>query len=283
KDFEGESDLCDLTTAAIKATYNTRNPCEVERMSDASISIGGTLICKEAQALFHSWLKTIYAQGSDNSFKADHLKMKKHVLTRCSELKKKEVQRSMAREKFIEASQSIYKSLFKLSFNHTTEFRFALEDDMTKKPREDVTYVLSFGSLIKKTIKTEKELYNKKVDEMVKQFVAANKAVDVANTKGVLSGKREVSRCIDALLLLMKINITPKPKEPRRMMDKLEGFTKHKDRKICHVASALLHFWRQRIREQERKDSGPRRLLTTLASLENLQICEDHGLNKESL
>ncbi|KAL9280796.1 putative transcription factor IIS, TFIIS/LEDGF domain superfamily [Arabidopsis thaliana] len=119
------SDLCDLTAAAIKATYNTRNPCEVERCIDVlnhlkSLSLSvkdielsesivkletlrshrNPRIRKEAQALFHSWLKTFYAHGSDNSFKAaltkDRLKMKKHVLTRCSELKKKEEPGTMA-------------------------------------------------------------------------------------------------------------------------------------------------------------------------------------------
>lgn len=82
--------------------------------------------------------------------------------------------------------------------------RVALEDGTRKKPREDATYVLSSGSLIKKS-KTEKELKNKKVDEMVKLFEAAKKAADVANAKGILSGKLEASRCVDALSLLMKI------------------------------------------------------------------------------
>ncbi|VYS68065.1 unnamed protein product [Arabidopsis thaliana] len=346
------SDLCDLTAAAIKATYNTRNPCEVERCIDVlnhlkSLSLSvkdielsesivkletlrshrNPRIRKEAQALFHSWLKTFYAHGSDNSFKAaltkDRLKMKKHVLTRCSELKKedepgtiacqvtaftllknkederfqttveaveskttiklselnkKEDQRSLTRETEMIKARNSFLAL-KQKEDHKSEtcdekyFKketktnlkplnmktrcVSLEDVTTKKPHED-------GSLIKKT-KTEKELKNKKVDEMVKLFEAAKKAADVANAKGVLSGKPEASRCINALSLLMKINITPKPKEPRRMMDKLEGLTKHKDRKICHVASALLHLWRQRIREQERKKS------VTKASSKNIQ------------
>ncbi|KAG7610556.1 TFIIS/LEDGF domain superfamily [Arabidopsis suecica] len=314
------SDLCDLTAAAIKATYNTRNPCEVERCIDVlnhlkSLSLSvkdielsesivkletlrshrNPRIRKEAQALFHSWLKTFYAHGSDNSFKAaltkDRLKMKKHVLTRCSELKKKEEpgtmalqvtafsnkedERSLTTVEAVESKTTIILSekriinlrLDEKYFKKETKSnlkplnmktrRVSLEDVTTKKPHKD-------GSLIKKT-KTEKELKNKKVDEMVKLFEAAKKAADVANAKGVLSGKPEASRCIDALSLLMKINITPKPKEPRRMMDKLEGLTKHKDRKICHVASALLHLWRQRIREQERKKS------VTKASSKNIQ------------
>ncbi|CAH8263930.1 unnamed protein product [Arabidopsis lyrata] len=295
------SDLCDWTAAAIKATYNTRNPCEVERCIDVlkhlkSLSLSAkdielsesivkleTLrshrnprIRKEAQALFHSWLKTFYTHGSDNSFDVTkaRLKTKKHVLTRCSELKmKKEDERSLTREtEKIQARNSFL--ALKQKEDHKAKAcdekyvkketktnlkplnvktrRVALEDVTTKKPREDV---LSSGSCIKKT-KTEKELKKKKVDEMVKLFEAAKKAADVANAKGVLSGKAEASRCVDALSLLMEINITPKPKEPRRMMDKLEGLTKHKDRKICHAASALLHLWRQRIREQERKESS---------------------------
>ncbi|KAG7640778.1 Transcription elongation factor TFIIS/CRSP70 N-terminal sub-type [Arabidopsis suecica] len=290
------SDLCDLTAAAIKATYNTRNPCEVERCIDVlnhlkSLSLSvkdirlsksivkletlrshrNLRIRKEAQALFHSWLKTFYGHGSDNSFKAaltkDRLKMKKHVLTRCSELKNKENERSQMTVEAVEKdhkSETREEKYFKKEtktnlkqLNMKTR-RVSFEDVTTKKPHED-------GSLIKKT-KTEKELLKKKkVDEMVKLFEAAKKAADVANAKGVLSDKPEASRCIDALSLLKKINITPKPKEPRRMMDKLEGLTKHKDRKICHVASALLHLWRQRIREQERKKS------VTKASSKNIQ------------
>ncbi|KAG7572749.1 TFIIS/LEDGF domain superfamily [Arabidopsis suecica] len=299
------SDLCDLTAAAIKATYNTRNPCEVERCVDVlkhlkSLSLSAKdielsesivkldplrshrnpRIRKEAQALFHSWLKTFYTHGSDNSFDVTkaRLKTKKHVLTRCSELKKKkEDERSLTREtEKIQARNSFL--ALKQKEDHKAKAcdekyvkeetktnlkplnvktrRVALEDVTTKKPREDVTCILSSGACIKKTITDKKELKNKKVDEMVKLFEEAKKAADVANAKGVLSGKAEASRCVDALSLLMKINITPKPKEPRRMMDKLEGLTKHKDRKICHAASALLHLWRQRIREQERKGSS---------------------------
>ncbi|CAE6016603.1 unnamed protein product [Arabidopsis arenosa] len=263
------SDLCDLTAAAIKATYNTRNPCEVERCIDVlkhlkSLSLSAKdielsesivkldplrshrnpRIRKEAQALFHSWLKTFYTNGSDNSFDVTkaRLKTKKH---------KEDHKAKACDEKYVkEETKTNLKPL-----NVKTR-RVALEDVTTKKPREDVTCILSSGACIKKTITDKKELKNKKVDEMVKLFEEAKKAADVANAKGVLSGKAEASRCVEALSLLMNINITPKPKEPRRMMDKLEGLTKHKDRKICHAASALLHLWRQRIREQERKESS---------------------------
>ncbi|KAG7568266.1 Transcription factor IIS N-terminal [Arabidopsis thaliana x Arabidopsis arenosa] len=299
------SDLCDLTAAAIKATYNTRNPCEVERCVDVlkhlkSLSLSAKdielsesivkldplrshrnpRIRKEAQALFHSWLKTFYTHGSDNSFDVTkaRLKTKKHVLTRCSELKKKkedgrsltrETEKIQARNSFLALKQKEdhkakacdekyveKETKTNLKPLNVKTRRVALEDVTTKKPREDVTCILSSGACIKKTITDKKEQKNKKVDEMVKLFEEAKKAADVANAKGVLSGKAEASRCVEALSLLMNINITPKPKEPRRMMDKLEGLTKHKDRKICHAASALLHLWRQRIREQERKESS---------------------------
>ncbi|KAL1220463.1 hypothetical protein V5N11_013212 [Cardamine amara subsp. amara] len=95
---------------------------------------------------------------------------------------------------------------------------------------------------------------SKKVEEMVELFESAKKAADMANAKGVLLGKQEANRCVDALSLLMRLTITPKPKEPRRIMERLEGLTKHKGRKICSAASALLHLWRERNREQARKE-----------------------------
>lgn len=118
------SDLCDLTAAVIKATYNTRSVGGVERcievlnhlkslslsvkdiqMSESIVKLEtlrrhrNPKIRKKSQDLFHSWSKTIYTQGSDNSFEAAlteaRLKMMKNVLTRCSELKKKEENRDL--------------------------------------------------------------------------------------------------------------------------------------------------------------------------------------------
>ncbi|KAJ0240237.1 hypothetical protein HA466_0228920 [Hirschfeldia incana] len=92
-----------------------------------------------------------------------------------------------------------------------------------------------------------------KTEEMVELFETAKKAADVANIKGILSGKADASRCVEAISLLMKLNVTPKLNEPRRMIERLRVLTKHKDRTICNAASALLQLWKQRIREQERK------------------------------
>ncbi|CAN6833698.1 unnamed protein product [Brassica oleracea] len=90
-------------------------------------------------------------------------------------------------------------------------------------------------------------------EEMVELFEAAKKAADVANAKGILSGKSDALRCVEAISLLIKMNVTPKPNEPRRMFERLERLSKHKDRTICSAATTLLQLWRQRIREQERK------------------------------
>ncbi|CDY12191.1 BnaC04g12210D [Brassica napus] len=50
----------------------------------------------------------------------------------------------------------------------------------------------------------------------------------------------------------------------------LERLAKHKDRTICSAATTLLQIWRQRIREQERKESSaiknPRRVQRTCGS-----------------
>ncbi|KAL9299346.1 putative transcription factor IIS, TFIIS/LEDGF domain superfamily [Arabidopsis thaliana] len=156
------SDLCDLTAAAIKATYNTRNPCEVERCIDVlnhlkSLSLSvkdirlsksivkletlrshrNLRIRKEAQALFHSWLKTFYAHGSDNSFKAaltkDRLKMKKHILTRCSELKNKENERSQMTVEAVESKTTI--KLWEL--NRKEDQRSLTRETEKNKPRNN--------------------------------------------------------------------------------------------------------------------------------------------------
>ncbi|CAA7049581.1 unnamed protein product [Microthlaspi erraticum] len=103
-------------------------------------------------------------------------------------------------------------------------------------------------------IKTEEELTKRKT-ELVELFEAAMKASKMANSYG----KPEVSRCVEALSLLMNLNISPSPKEPRRMMERLEGLTKHKYHNICNAASSLLHHWRQIIRKQERKDSAAKK------------------------
>ncbi|KAG2327757.1 hypothetical protein Bca4012_036776 [Brassica carinata] len=109
-----------------------------------------------------------------------------------------------------------------------------------------------------------------KTEEMVELFEAAKKAADLANAKGILSGRADASRCVEAITLLMKMNVTPKPNEPRRVIEKLQGLTKHKDRTICNAASALLQLWRQRIREDE----------TKAASTVDMILCRPRGAHQ---
>ncbi|CAA0374213.1 putative transcription factor IIS, TFIIS/LEDGF domain superfamily [Arabidopsis thaliana] len=87
--------------------------------------------------------------------------------------------------------------------------------------------------------------------EMLELFEMAKKSADVANAKGFLAAKEEASICVDILALLMKFSIISTAIETRRIMEKLERLTKHKDRKICNAALALLHHWRQTIRNQQ--------------------------------
>ncbi|KAL0667047.1 hypothetical protein Bca4012_029751 [Brassica carinata] len=86
-------------------------------------------------------------------------------------------------------------------------------------------------------------------EEMVELFEAAKKAADVANAKGILSGKSDAL----SYLITHQDERHSKPNEPRRMFERLERLSKHKDRTICSAATTLLQLWRQRIREQERK------------------------------
>ncbi|CAL9235306.1 unnamed protein product [Arabidopsis halleri] len=87
--------------------------------------------------------------------------------------------------------------------------------------------------------------------EMLELFDMAKKSADVANAKGILVAKEEASICVDTLSLLMEFPIISTATETRQIMVKLERLTKHKDRKICNSALALLHHWRQNIRDQE--------------------------------
>ncbi|KAF3551686.1 hypothetical protein DY000_02001730 [Brassica cretica] len=82
-------------------------------------------------------------------------------------------------------------------------------------------------------------------------FEIAKKSADVANTKGLLAAKEETSICVDTLSLLISLPISATAPETRRIMERLGHLTRHKDRKICNSASALLQHWSQSIRDQQ--------------------------------
>ncbi|CAN7115400.1 transcription elongation factor TFIIS [Brassica rapa] len=82
-------------------------------------------------------------------------------------------------------------------------------------------------------------------------FEKAKKSADVANTKGLLAAKAETSICVDTLSLLITMPISATAPETRRITERLGHLTRHKDRKICNSASALLQHWSQSIRDQQ--------------------------------
>ncbi|KAF8047280.1 hypothetical protein N665_3117s0008, partial [Sinapis alba] len=254
---EISDDVQALFSAAIEATYRTRTLGGIERCVDvlnrlktASLSVSDiqrfsksifrleTLrthkspkIREVSQSLFDSWLATLYGQGRrDQSFKPK----KRLVPTRCS------------KDKHISLT----------SLEQTEEIKKKAETVLAKTERDNK---YKGGKVTTKTLlpppKRVAAFQNPKsaakTEEMVELFEAAKKAADVANAKGILSGKADASRCVEAISLLMKINVTPKPNEPRRMIERLQGLIKHKDRAICTAAKALLQLWRQRITEQE--------------------------------
>ncbi|XP_010513166.1 PREDICTED: uncharacterized protein LOC104789120 [Camelina sativa] len=95
----------------------------------------------------------------------------------------------------------------------------------------------------------------KNATETLELFEIAKKSADVANAKGILAAEAETSICADSLALLMEFPICSAASETKRIMARLEHLTKHKNRKICNSASALLHCWRQSIRDQELRES----------------------------
>ncbi|ESQ29557.1 hypothetical protein EUTSA_v10024105mg [Eutrema salsugineum] len=78
----------------------------------------------------------------------------------------------------------------------------------------------------------------KNATETLELFEIAKKSADVANAKGLLLAKEETSICINTLSF-------------SSIMERLSYLTTHKDHKICNLASALLHHWRQSIRDQQ--------------------------------
>ncbi|CAH8380822.1 unnamed protein product [Eruca vesicaria subsp. sativa] len=258
---EISDDLQALFVAAIEASYLTRDLGGIERCVDLlnrlkskSLSVSDiqrfsksifrleTLrthknpkIREVSQSLFHSWLATLYAQGRDQSLKP---KKKNLVPTECS----KKEHRSISS---LEPKEEIKKKTGLVELKTETQ-----RDNRDKDGKVTTKTLLPPPKRVASCANPNSAA---KTEEMLELFEAAKKAADVANAKGILSGKADASRCVEAISLLMKMNVTPKPNEPRRIMERLQGLTKHKDRTICNAASSLLQLWRQRIKEGEAK------------------------------
>ncbi|CAN6996610.1 unnamed protein product, partial [Brassica rapa subsp. trilocularis] len=286
----------DLIAAALKSTYDTRSPSGVDRCIDLlirlksmSLSVKDILyfsksifkletlrrhrnprIREVSQSLFTSLLKTLYSQGSDKPAGLNAVRLKRkeantgsltnrRAKTNLLVSDKKQDHKTLAREPVVR--RTVTK---KTDACMSVTTKPVTTTALLQQSRRDI----KDGGVTTKTLihpprrvpacknVPAKASRNPKTEEVVELFEAAKKAADVANAKGILSGKADALRCVEAISLLTKMNVTPKPNEPRRMIERLQVLTKHKDRAICNAASALLQLWRQRIREQERKESG---------------------------
>ncbi|KAJ4888547.1 Transcription factor IIS family protein [Raphanus sativus] len=224
-----------------------------------------------SQSLFTSLLKTLYSQGTDESISLDAGRLKRKGATVGSLTKKKArtdllVSGNKQDHKTLNACKSVTKKppCGSLQDSHkisSVTAATALPQQL-RRVINDKDGRVTTKTLIPPPRRVAacknvpaKDSRNPNTEEMVELFEAAKKAADLANAKGILPGKADASRCVEAISLLMKMNVSPKPNEPRRMMERLQGLAKHKDHAICNAALALLQLWRQRIREQERKES----------------------------
>ncbi|KAG7573409.1 Transcription factor IIS N-terminal [Arabidopsis suecica] len=254
------SDLPRLVSAAIRAA-NSQNVSDVKRcfdvlrhMKSLNLSVKDLSHSKvilpleslrdhenpkirmEANVLFNSWMKTLYSSGRNSSTcnKAIPLKLKKvGVVKVCSELKKKKEDQ--------------------LSHGFAVKSKKETGFCVMKKNEDERSQVHESGEMKQigdcKSFASRTIQKKKNSTEMLELFDMAKKSADVANAKGILAAKEEASICVDTLSLLMEFPIISTASETRQIMVKLERLTKHKDRKICNSALALLHHWRQNIRD----------------------------------
>ncbi|KAG7573443.1 TFIIS/LEDGF domain superfamily [Arabidopsis suecica] len=236
-----------------------------------------------------SWMSTLSSSGRDDAYtcnKALPLNLKKpNVVKASSELKKNEHQRS---HDF--AAETKKKTEFLVPKKNTDERsktreetgvkkQSALPMKLSKNPRSgvhatgEIKQTLKKPGLSKSAPATSRPLklknhqpvkvsedpkycpvLKKNDTETLELFEIAKKSADVANTKGLLAAEVETSVCVDTLSLLMEFPISATATETRRIMVRLENLTKHKNRKICNSAAALLQCWRHSIRDQELRE-----------------------------
>ncbi|CAA7025115.1 unnamed protein product [Microthlaspi erraticum] len=220
-----------------------------------------------AVVLFTSWMKTLYSRGGNPSSsdcnKAIPLTLKKSadVVKLCSESKKKHHPTSHAI-----ATEAKQKSESLGLQKNEDEISRAIETKEIKRnlKKPDVCKSVPAKSRPREMKKQPplKDSQNPKYcpavkknsTEMLELFEIAKKSADVANTKGILLAKAETSICVETLSLLISFPISSRAPETRRIMERLSHLTRHKDRKVCNSASALLQHWSQSIRDQ-RQDS----------------------------
>ncbi|KAJ4907212.1 Transcription elongation factor (TFIIS) family protein [Raphanus sativus] len=136
------------------------------------------------------------------------------------------------------------KSVIKIKLKKPCNSVSTMPLEVTKKKKRSILEVSGTNPKVVAAVK-------KNDKETLELFDIAKKSADVANAKGLLAAKAETSICVDTLSLLITLPISATAPETRRIMERLGHLTRHKDRKICNSASALLHHWSQSIRDQQ--------------------------------
>ncbi|XP_010509950.1 PREDICTED: uncharacterized protein LOC104786288 [Camelina sativa] len=216
---------------------------------------------------------TVREASTCNKALSLNLNKRKAVEPPCPESKKKK--QIDERKSFVPArtTQKTKQSAvpMKVSKNHRSgahETREITQNLKKQKPDDVGKSVPETSRPLKLTLKLKKQpsakvpenpkicpVPKKNETETLELFEIAKKSADVANAKGILAAEAETSICVDSLALLMEFPICSAAIETTRIMARLEHLTKHKNRKICNSASALLHCWRQSIRDQQLRES----------------------------
>ncbi|VVB07363.1 unnamed protein product [Arabis nemorensis] len=227
-------------------------------------------------------MKTLYSSGrSDSSTTGNKAiplnpKIKSDVVKVCSKLKKKteflrlkknEDEKSQARE--IDGCKSFAKRTLQTQKQASLPVKVAENPPSLKSVRDKTCKSIHENPRSGRPLHTKKQLLvkvsgdpkycpalKKNSSEMLELFDIAKKSADVANAKGLLTANAETSICVDTLTLLVSFPVSSTDPGTRRIMEKLERLTKHKDRKICNSASQLLNHWRQSIRDQQRQQDS---------------------------
>ncbi|CAA7047403.1 unnamed protein product [Microthlaspi erraticum] len=214
-----------------------------------------------AKVLLSSWMKTVSStdEGRRRRNPSSTCNNKARVVKVPSVLKKKKVERSRAHDQVCETKQNLKKTddrkpfaaAKKQSALSTNPRSLAHEARQSKQNLNKPDVRCKSVPETSRPLQMKKKVSEKNATEMLELFEIAKKSADVANAKGLLLATKETSICVDTLSLLIEFPISSAAPETSRIMDKLAYLTRHKDRKICNSASALLDHWSQSIRDQQ--------------------------------
>ncbi|KAJ4907136.1 Transcription elongation factor (TFIIS) family protein [Raphanus sativus] len=217
-------------------------------------------ISTEAKALFLSWMRTLYSRDpstcNNNTMLVKKTPAADLVAKACPDLKKKKFKRSVtARGIGAEEDQRsrVLEVCHKKQYNPNKAGVLAAKKPIQKKKKQPAALPENPRSVAHEAVAIKKHesgpaAVKKNSREMLELFEIAEKSADKASAKGILLSTKETSICVDTLSLLKdEFTISSTAPETKRIMKKLSYLTKHKDRKICNSATALLQHWRQSI------------------------------------